>query len=80
MDYKDFVKSMHATILRENRGAVKLSSKEKRAQRREHRYKSARVKERNIHQARKVRELRSEYELKRAHELLASTAEDERSE
>ena len=60
MDYKDFMKKVHSVVLKENRGALKLTSKEKRAERRENRFKSARVKERNIHQSRRVREMRDE--------------------
>jgi hypothetical protein len=60
MDYKDFMKKVHSVVLKENRGAFKLTSKEKRAERRENRFKSARVKERNIHQSRRVREMRDE--------------------
>ena len=75
MDYKDFIKKMNAMVIKENRGAVKLSSKEKRAERREHRFQSAKVKERNIHQTRRVREMR---EVLDRNKLMSMTTEDDR--
>lgn len=62
MDYKDFLKQVHKVVLKENRGAIKLTSKEKRAERRDNRFKNARARERNINQQRRVRELREEME------------------
>lgn len=81
MDYKDFLKQVHKVVLKENRGAIKLTSKEKRAERRENRYKNARARERNINQQRRVRELREEMENAKSRQLnardgLRTSAED----
>lgn len=77
MDYKDFVKKLHATVVKENRGAVKLSSKAKRAERRVNRFNSARVKERNIRQDRIVREMRREMDDNKRRLQLSAIVDDD---
>ena len=75
MDYTEFLKKVRSVVVKENRGAIKLSSKEKRKERRENRYKAARVKERNMRRERLVRE---KIEERRQLAVLTSTTETDR--
>jgi hypothetical protein len=76
MDQKEFLKKLQAVAAKENRGAVKLSSREKRAERREFRFKQARLREKNERRNHIVREM---IEDRRIHKLAAVSEGDETS-